>query len=189
MKQLAAFVGIVLLPCSLFAATLETVVNALALPASATYSANDWPSTNAIAGIKWSHKGLRETPVAPFTRLGQIKIEHLGNTGIFFSGVRTMVLQLDVIIGEADGNVFEKEQFTSVLKSQFNKKTVIKNLRAGCGDEGAISGSAVYEIVLPQRKPVYVLISTDSGGNDPGSRSASFQFMLEPESRWNCNPE
>lgn len=188
MKRLFALICIGLLPTSIFAATLETLVNALALPADATYSANDWSSTNAIPGARWSHKGLRETRVSPFTRNGQIKLERLGNATIQFSGVRTMIFQLDVIIGEADGKIFEKEEFAGILKSQFSKNALIKMLRAGCKDEGGISGSAVYEVTLPQKKPVYVFVSTDSGGNSPDSRSSSFQFTLEPEDRWKCGP-
>ena len=188
MKRFAALICIGLLPTSIFAATLETLVNALVLPAGATYSANDWPSTNAIPGIRWSHKGLRETPASPFTRLGQIKLERLGNADVFFSGVRTMIFQLDVTIGEADGMIFEKKEFTHILKSQFNKNALVKILRAGCKDEGVISGSAVYEITLTQKKSVYVLVSTDSGGSTPNSRSSSFQFTLEPEDRWKCSP-
>lgn len=185
-KRIIMLVCIGFMPCSLFAATLETLVSALALPASANYSANDWSSINAISGVRWSHKGLRQTPVSSFTRLGQIKLERLGNVGVFFSGERTMVFQLDITVGEVDGNVFEKEQFTSVLRSQFNKGSAIKNLHGGCRDEGEVSGSAVYEVTLPTKKPVYVLVTTDSGGNSPNSRTSGFQFMLELEDRWKC---
>lgn len=188
MNRFAAAFCIGFLPTSIFAATLETVVNALALPASATHSANDWATTNAIPGVRWSHKGLRETPVSPFTRLGQIKLERLGNARVFFSGARTMVFQLDVNIGEEDGVIFEKEQFANIVKSQFNTNTLIKKVRGGCKDEGAVSGSSVYEVTLPQKKPVYVLVSIDSGGSTPNSRSSNFQFTLEPEDRWKCEP-
>lgn len=186
MKRLAALISIGLLPCSLFAATLETVVNALALPASATYSANDWPSTNAIAGIRWSHKGLRETPDASFGRSGKLKLQGLGNSRVSFSGARTMIFQLDVDVHEGEGNVFEKEAFTSVLKSQFSNLTAIKPIRGGCKNDGEMSGSAVYQVTPPKNKPVYVMVSTDAGGNSPDSRTSSFQFSLENEDRWRC---
>jgi len=188
MKRLIVLICMGVLPCSLFAATLETAVNALALPASAPYTANNWSSIDAIAGVRWYKKGLQETPNGSFSRFGQIRLERLGKADIFFSGARTMVSQLDIGISEASGKIFEKEQFTSILKSQFNKNAVIKTLREGCKDEGILSGSAVYEITLPQKKPVYVLVSTDSGGNSPNSRSSSFQFTLRYESRWQCRP-
>ena len=115
-------------------------------------------------------------------------MERLGNARVFFSGARTMVFQLDVNIGEEDGVIFEKEQFANIVKSQFNTNTLIKKVRGGCKDEGAVSGSSVYEVTLPQKKPVYVLVSIDSGGDTPNSRSSNFQFTLEPEDRWKCEP-
>jgi hypothetical protein len=73
------------------------------------------------------------------------------------------------------------------LKSQFNNQVVIKPLRGGCNDDGEVSGTAVYQITLPHRKPIFVMVSTDSGGSSIDSRSSSFQFSLENEARWNCH--
>ena len=188
MKLFSAFVACTFLSLNVSAATLEGVVAALALPSNADYSANDWPSTNKIIGVKWNHKGLRETPAAPFTRSGKIKLQHLGNASVFFSGARTMVVELNVDVSEGDGNIFEKSDFTSVLKSQFSKPTIIKLIRKECSDEDGISGSAVYEVTLPSKKPLYTMISTDSGGSSPNSRTSSFQFSLNNEDRWSCNP-
>lgn len=188
MRLFATFVVGVCLSLNAAAATLEGVVTALALPSNANYSANDWPSTNKITDVKWNHKGLRETPVSPFTRSGKIKLQHLGNASVFFSGARTMIFQLDVDVSEENGNVFEKSDFTSVLKSQLGKSTIIKTIRKECDDEGEISGSVVYEVSMPKKKPLYVLVSTDSGGSTPNSRTSSFSFSLNNEERWSCNP-
>lgn len=188
LKPIVSCIALGLLPATLYAATLETAVNALALPAGASYSANDWSSTDSISGIRWKHKGLRETPASDFTRLGQMKLEHLGNATVFYSGARSMITQLEVTLSEADGKIFEKERFNHVLKAQFGKTTTIKPLRGVCPDEDGISGSAVFEVVLPQKKPVYVMVSTDGGGNAPNSRTSGFQFSLEAEERWKCSP-
>lgn len=168
------------------ATTLEPLVSAFALPTGATYTANDWSAINSIGAVKWSHKGLRETPSSSFVRLGNVKLDRLGNTSISFSGERTMVTRLDVGISEGDGQVFEKNEFAAVLKSQFGPSTAITPIRGGCKDEGGLSGSAVYEVRIQGRKSVFVLISTDSGGNAPNSANSSFQFSLEQEPRWKC---
>jgi hypothetical protein len=178
----AAFV----LPTLSFAATLENVVSAFALPANAGYSFNDWDATNAIAGVRWQHKGLKETPVSPFSRMGNVKLDGLSVATVFFTGARTMVMQLTVIVGGNDDHVIEKEDFNKALRAQFGSSSKIKQLRGGCKNDGAISGSAVYEITLPAKKPVYLLLDTDAGGNSPNSRSTTFQFLMEPEDRWKC---
>jgi hypothetical protein len=169
------------------AATLERVVGSFALPANANYSANDWSETNAIAGVQWQHKGLKETPVSPFTRLGRIKLDGLPVATVFFSGARTMVTQLTVIVGGNGAPVIEKEDFSKAMRAQFYNGR-IRQLRGGCVSEGGAAGSAVYEVTLPAKKPVYLLLETDAGGSSPDSRSTTFQFQLEPQERWACKP-
>lgn len=185
MKRMLLAVALAL-PALALAATLENVAGAFALPANASHSANDWDSTNAIAGVRWQHKGLRETPVSPFTRMGNIKLDGLSVATVFFTGVRTMVTQLTVVVGRNGASVIEKEDFGKALRAQFASRTEIKRLRGGCKDDGVVSGSSVYQVTMPARKPLYVLMDTDAGGNTPDSRTTTMQFSLEPEDRWKC---
>jgi opacity protein-like surface antigen len=174
-----------LLPVLASAATLETVVESFALPAKASYSANDWAGTNAISGVQWQHKGLKETPVSPFTRLGTIKLDGLPLATLFFSGARTMVTQLNVMVGGNGAPVIEKQDFNAAMRTQF-RTARIRQLRGGCKNEGGVAGSAVYEVTLSARKPVYLMLATDAGGSTPDSRTTSFEFQLEPQERWAC---
>lgn len=186
MKRFLIALGICL-PLFAVAATLETVVAPFALPVNATYSANDWNSTDGIAGIQWQHKGLKETRLSPFTRLGYLKLDKLAKASVFYSGARTMITQLDVSVSGDDDKMVEKENFLKALRAQFGSTTKIKQLRGGCKDDGAMSGSAVYEVTLPAKKPVFLMMSVDSGGNSPDSRTTSFQFSHESETSWACS--
>jgi hypothetical protein len=185
MKRLLLALG-TCLPLLAGAANLETVVAPFALPAGATYSANDWSVTNTIQGIQWQHKGLKETPTAPFTRLGNLNLDKLAKASVFYSGARTMVTQLDVSVSGNDDKMVETENFGKALRVQFSAATKIRQLRGACKDDGAMSGSSVYEVTLPAKKPVFLMMSVDSGGSSPNSRTTSFQFSLEPEKRWAC---
>jgi hypothetical protein len=186
MKHILCIAGSLIFSVAVNAATIETVVKTLAIPANASYSANDWSAVNAIPGVKWAHKGLKETPVSPFTKLGSIKLDKLPIATLFFTGARTMVFDASVVIGGNDQDVIEKNDFTKVLRGQFSPTTKIRQLRGGCKSENGIAGTAVYEIVVENKKPVYVQVEVDAGGNSPNSRTTGFQFVLEPEKSWAC---
>ena len=186
MKNYLVFAASVIISFAAQATRMESVVNALAIPANASYSANDWGATNSIPGVKWMHKGLKETPVSPFTKLGSIKLENLPVATVFFTGARTMIFDVSVVIGGDDRSVIEKEDFTKTVKSQFNATTKIRLLRGGCKSEGGLAGTSVYEIIVQDKKPVYLQVETDAGGNTPNSRTTGFQFMLEPDQNWAC---
>ncbi|MES2010562.1 MAG: hypothetical protein V4468_16940 [Pseudomonadota bacterium] len=168
------------------APTLASIVNAFAIPAGANYSANTWDITDSIPGVQWEHKGLRETPRVPFSRLGHVKLDKLAVVTVFFGGVRAMVSEMNVSITNNDAAVIEKSDFLKLLHAQFGASSHIRQLRGGCKNEGQISGSAVYEITLRGKKPVYLLMETDSSGSAPNSRSTTLQFELEPQRRWVC---
>lgn len=166
--------------------TLESMVNAFALPVGASYSANAWDVTDSIPGIQWEHKGLRETPSAPFSRRGHVKLDKLAVVTVFFAGVRTMVSEMNISITNNDEAVIDKSDFLKVLNAKLGASGQIRQLRGGCKSDGQVSGSAVYEITMRGKKPVYLLMATDSGGSAPNSRSTTLQFELEPQRRWAC---
>ena len=167
----------------------EVVLNRLleqfALPVNADYTANDWNDLQKIQGINWGKEGLKMNAVG-FARMGDLSLSRHGKADVIFTGSRTMVLGGDVYIGEATGKIFEKDQFDTVIKNQFSTNTKIKRLRSACPDQGVLSGDAVYEITLKDKKPVYVLAMTDAGGNSPKSRTSIFSFSLKNEERWQC---
>ena len=168
-----------------FGMTMDAVATALAVPAGASFSANDWNATQ-VTGVKWQHKGLRETPVSPFTRMGNADMDGLGQATVFFSGVRTMVSQLTVTVGGNKTGAVNPSSFDQVMSVHFAKPATIKKLRGLCKSEIGVSGSSVYEVTLAKKKPLFVLVDTDAGGSSPGSQSTSFTFLDEPGDRWGC---
>jgi hypothetical protein len=168
------------LPVMAFATTIEAIASQLA------FSSN-WSELEKLKSVKWTHKGLKEIPSAPFSKSGTTKLQQLGKADVVFSGARTIISGLEFSISEESGKIFEYDEFNAVLKSQFSNKTVIKQIRDVCeSDKGGLSGSAVYEVDIPNGEPLYVFISTDAGGNTPNSRSSSFEFSLENQARWGC---
>jgi hypothetical protein len=165
------------------APTLEEIINAFAAPLGT--SANNWDSAASLKFINWSHDGLKETPVWPFSRVGEVDLAKLGRTEILIGGARTMMLELDLTLNI--GSVIEPQNFAGELTSQFVKGTSISKVRAKCSDEGAISGSEVYKISLPGKNPVYAYLTTDAGGSSPDSRKTQFQFTTEDQTRWQCS--
>ena len=186
-SQLRGILGVgLLLTTSLsFGMTMDAVATALAVPTGAGFSANDWNATQ-VTGVKWQHKGLRETPVSPFTRLGNAELEGLGQVTVFFSGARTMVSQLTVIAGGNQTEAVNTSMFDKVMKAHFGKSATIKKLRGLCKSEIGVSGSSVYEVTLAKKKPLFVLVDTDAGGSSPSSQTTSFRFLDEPGVRWGC---
>lgn len=164
------------------AATLESIVKAFATPSGESYSANDWSSINSIKGIKWSHKGFRETPSSPFTRSGKVKIDNLGLADITFSGVRTMVEALHINIDQP----MTSDEYKSLIASLFPATVQINTIRNNCKDEGSSLSTGVYTVTLPSTKPVYVFVESSSGASGMEG-TTSFDILLEPEDRWKCS--
>lgn len=185
-RTVAVLCSLLVWSTSSFAATLETVISYFAPSSDAPYTANDWSSLNSIAGVKWASKGVNAGPVN-FSRFGSTKLDKLGAVDLFFKGARTMVLEGSVLVSEGKGKIFEHDQFDAVLKAQFSPETNIKKIRGVCAEDvQGVSGNALYEVTLKNRKAVFVLAQTDSGGNSPNSRSSGFQFSLMNEPRWKC---
>ena len=164
---------------------LEAVLFAFALPSDASYSANDWSSIQSNRFL-WQDKGPVLSSSGGFKRSGTLKLKDLGEAKVTFSGARTMVNAVEVNVNQAEGKVLTPSQFDSVLKAQLSGNTGLRKIRGKCNDEGTISGSSVYNLSIPGKKPFYLLVSSDVGGNVPNSGSVSFDASLQKESRWDC---
>lgn len=181
-KLIIAVCSALLFSFGLKAATLESIVKPFAVPSGESYSANDWSSINGIKGIKWNHKGFRETPSSPFTRSGKVKIDNLGAANITFSGVRTMVFALNVSIDRP----MTSDEYKSLITSLFPASAQINTIRDNCKDEGLMYSTGVYTVTLAGTKPMYVYVESSSGASGMEG-TTSFDILLEPEDRWNCN--
>ena len=69
----------------------------------------------------------------------------------------------------------------------FSKSTRVSKIRGKCAEDGVISGSTIYEVTLLTKKPLYLFVSTDAGGNSPNSQSTVLQFALRNLERWKCS--
>lgn len=182
MKKLITFFAILIFSSGLSATTLEAIIKAFAIPSSETWSANDWASINDIRGIKWHHKGLRETPSSSFSRSGIVKLDKLGLAEINFSGVRTMVEAVELSINEP----MVSEGYKSILTTQFPTSSQIKTIRDNCKDEGLSLSTGIYEITLPYKKPVYIFVESSSGASGMDG-TTSFNILLRPDDKWECS--
>ncbi|RTL27161.1 MAG: hypothetical protein EKK49_17460 [Rhodocyclaceae bacterium] len=183
MRLTSALLSALLASTTCSAATLESILEPFPVPASGDYTANEWPMLNKIKGVKWKKK---EGPNGP--NWGETRLDKLGPAMVSAQGPRTMVFELSVSISEGQGKIFEQDQFDDVLRAQFSPDTKIRKLRGVCAeDSGRISGNAVYEVTLKDKKPIFAFVSTDAGGNSPNSRSSGFDFSVQNEARWKCS--
>lgn len=182
MRQNLAFLAALLLSTTCSATTLESILEPFPVPAAADYTANEWSLLNKIKGVKWKKK---EGPSG--ANWGEASLDKLGPAMVSAQGARTMVFEFSVSISEGKGRIFEQEQFDDVLRAQFSSDTRIRKVRGICAeDAGRISGSAVYEVTLKDKKPIFAFVSTDAGGNAPNSRTSGFDFSVQNEARWKC---
>lgn len=178
--------------------TLETLASALSIPNNAPYSANGMEVMDDVKGIKWEDKdvvyikgGTGSADPTAFNRSGIITLEHLGKVEFVISGNNGRFLEFSIYLNEYDGHkLLKKDKFTSIISAQFRKTATIKNIRGGCPSDGAISGSAVYEVTLPNKKPIFIEILIDVGGNAPNSGMSVIEAALENKDHivdgWKC---
>lgn len=163
------------------AATLEQIVQVMALPAQATAAAPGWPNLERL-GIKWQHAGLKQSPTG-YTRFGDVKFDGLGKTSVYFEGSRsepkqvTLYLPQDKAIGES--------QFGVTLR-RLLPTAQIKRVRAGCKDEGAMIETAVYQVALTGQRPAYVMLTT--AFSNKGLVDTSMDIAAQLSKDWNCPP-
>ncbi len=183
MRPTFALLSALFLSTTCNAATLESILEPFPVPATEDYTANEWPMLNKIKGVKWKKK---EGPSG--ANWGETRLDKLGPAMVSAQGARTMVFEFSVSISEGQGKIFEQEQFDDVLRAQFSPDTKIRKLRGVCAEDvGRLSGSAVYEVTLKDKKPVFAFVSTDAGGNSPNSRTSGFDFSVQNEARWKCS--
>ena len=180
----ALTVVLIFLAAPLHAATLEQIVTPFALPATSLDDGPSWESAAKAAGIRWKQAEPRRYGAGRSSRGGTTRLQGHGTAWVYLSGSEDFVSEIDVSVSEKEGKIFEQEEFSKVLRSQFRRGTPIR-LLSKCSF-GSIAGMAVYEVVLKGRKPIYIAVMTDSGGKMPNTRSSSFQVSQRVEERWTC---
>lgn len=161
------------------AATVEQVVRAFAPAPNASGAAPDWPALDRL-GVKWQHAGLKQTPVG-FARFGTLQLDGLGKTPVHFQGSRsepkqvTLYLPPDKAIGESRFGVTLRRLLSAAQ---------IKQVRAGCKDEGAMMETAVYQVTLTGQQPAFVMLET--GSSNKGLVDTTMHIAAQLGKDWNC---
>lgn len=162
------------------AATVEQVVRALAPPLQATGAAPGWPALHRL-GVKWQHAGLKQTP-AGFIRVGTLQMDGLGKTSVIFQGSRSEPQQVSLSLPQ--DKAVDKSEFAITVK-RLLPAAQIKQVRAGCKDEGVLGGSAVYQVVVPGHRPAFVLMSA---GTSKMGLDTSMDIAAQFSKDWHCAP-
>lgn len=158
------------------AATLEQIVQIVALPAQATAAAPGWPNLDRL-GIKW-HKASPQHGPAGYAKFGTVKLDGLGKTDVTFSGSRAELSTASLSPSEA----IDKEKFGTTLK-RLLPAAQIKQVRAGCKDDGVLGGTAVYQVALPCKRPAFVMFSN---GVSKMGMYTGVDIAAQLTKDWNC---
>ncbi|MGH6623275.1 MAG: hypothetical protein ACREBN_04850 [Burkholderiaceae bacterium] len=165
------------LPLTSYAATLQQVVQVLAAPAQKTDSPGDWARVNQLPGMKWKLPAPKQTPVG-FTRYGSLKLDGLGQVTVYFIGDRAGAQQASISLPEG----VDKREFTATLQ-RLIPSAKIKQLRGGCKDEGALGGSAVYQVDVPGAASVYATMMT---GVSKAGMETELIIARQLDKNWKC---
>lgn len=180
MKAVLLSIAGVVLSVSSQAATLEQIVQIVAPPAQATAVAPGWPNLDRL-GMKWHKRSPQQGP-AGYVKFGTVKLDGLGKTDVTFIGSRAELSRVSLSLPR--DRAVDKTEFDAALK-RLLPAAQIKQVRAGCKDEGVMSGSAVYQVVLPGHRPAYVLMA--AGVSKPGLET-SMDIAAQFSKDWNCPP-
>jgi hypothetical protein len=162
------------------AATLEQIVQLVAPPAQATAAAQGWPNLDRL-GMKWHKASPRQGP-AGYVKFGTVKLDGLGKTDVSFIGSRTELNNVSLYLPQ--GKAVDKSEFDVAVK-RLLPAAQIKQVRPGCKDEGVLGGSAVYQVVLPGHRLVYVLMSA---GTSKMGLDTTIDIAAQFSKDWNCPP-
>jgi hypothetical protein len=164
------------------AATLEKLVRTLDSPPRDTGIATGWPAPERLC-VKWQHAGLKQTPIA-FTRFGTLQLDglELGKTSVSFHGSRGAPYHASLSLPR--DKAVDKSEFAVTVK-RLLPAAQIKQVHAGCKDEGVLGGSAVYQVVSPGQRPAYVLMAA---GTSRMGLDTSMDIAAQFSKDWNCPP-
>jgi hypothetical protein len=160
--------------------TLEDVVNTIAQASDQKEAKVDWTSMERIPGLKMrqAKDALIETPKG-YRRGGQVALEGLGSTSVTWQGSIEGAYTVDVRTGAR----IQKDQYGAALKQQFSAAARLKQIRGGCKGNDWDRDSAIFQLNLPNRKPMFLLVNTTSSDNNGNT---TIQVAPEVENWWAC---
>ena len=161
------------------AATLGEFAGALAVPAAANYSANNWNALAPIKGVQWRDTTLIESSSA-YARAGDIALDGHGRATVLVVGARQMMFDVEMSLPKT----LESKGLARTLKAQFSPATLIEQIGEDC-HEAAPGSSRVYRVTLPGRRPLFMRVEllAASSAKPSGTR---FTLSIDNKPLWVC---
>jgi len=161
------------------AATLGDFASALAVPATAGYSAKNWNALDPVKGVKWRDATLKEAP-SSFAREGDFVLDEHGPATVLVVGARQMMFDAEIALSKP----FDRAGLARTLKAQFSPSTLIEQVGGDC--RSAAAGSwRVYRLTLPGRRAMFMRVEFAAGAS---TKAAGMRLTLsvENKSAWAC---
>lgn len=161
------------------AATLGDFATALAPPAAASYSANNWNALTPIKGVKWRDTTLKEAPSA-FAQEGEFTLDGHGRATALVVGARQMMFDAEIVLAKP----LDKVGLARTLKAQFSPATLIEQVGGDC--RSAAAGNwRVYRLTLPGRRALFMQVEFAAGSN---SKAGGTRLTLSVDNKadWAC---
>ena len=162
------------------AATLGDFAAALAPPAAASYSANNWNALTPIKGVKWRETTLKEAPSA-FAQEGDFTLDGHGRATALVVRARQMMFDAEIVLSKS----LDKLGFARTLKAQFSPATLIEQIGGDCRTAAAPGGWRVYRLTLPGKRALFMRVEFAAGTSTKvgGTR---LTLSIDNEPAWAC---
>ena len=170
-----------LAPAAASAATLQALLTVLA-PAAGTdpFATNpqaEWNLIAKIPDIKWRDPEPRPRG-RDYIRAGSVPIKGLGTTSIIWEGLPDAALSADLLTATR----LSPDKYNGMLKEQFSGNVKLRLVRGGCKVQ-VLANSAVYEVAIPGKRPLFLHVNTVENWNNGNT---TIQVSAHDESRWAC---
>ena len=160
------------------ATALESIASVLAvLPGQMESPKATWAALAKAPGIRWRDADVR-TRGQGYARSGSVNLDRLGKADITWEATSTGALTADVRTAIR----LKPADYGPALMSQFPTEAKWRKVRDGCR-YNVNRQSAVYEVTLQGRAPLYLLVNTQSAWN---GGNTTVQISPDLESRWAC---
>ncbi len=162
------------------AATLGDFAGALAAPATASYSANNWNALAPIKGVKWRDTALKETPSA-VAKEGDFSLDGHGRATALVVGARQMMFDIEISLPRP----LDKKGLARTLKAQFSPATLIEQIGGDCRTAAAPGGTRVYRLTIPSKRALFMRVEFLSGTSSKGG-GTRFTLSIDNKPKWAC---
>jgi hypothetical protein len=160
------------------ATTLGDIAAAMAAPAGAAQTTNEWSSFAKLKQTQWKGKAPARGGNKYYWN-GSLPLDGLGAGEISLVGTQTTVTSATAGVQKK----VELAKIAQLVAAQFPKDAKVEQVRGACPGE-IMSGSRIYRVTLAGRKPLFV--HAQSVTDDRSGVYSSFEFELERNKLWIC---